>query len=346
MQLHFADDFDASNYLLFEVAEEKLDQILNGQISFEVVSNEKDPVVVCTKGETYDLLEFDTSNTLLIHDGKNIISKANSVFELRDWIPPFLGFKRLMSQNYLTEQEILDEKLENAMTYDHLLNNTLCSRDEFEDMLIKLSVININGYLKILAPEVRNKIIDQIYRYSQLSDNWREVNKNDLLNNIDLSHLSKNLSVEEARNRPILVNILFSVLHSLASDIKEEYVILDDIKIAQYLASTFLLKARFGNMTLEEFENELKGILPHDIPYSLDLFYGIIYLENDNVQYIDEDLLPTAIRERFIILFERKRKWTQSEIEPLFKYFETRLLKFNDFAPRYARFADGLWMPK
>lgn len=342
--ISFAEGFDNGEYLLFEFEEEELQKILDEQVSCEIVSNKRDPVVFCTANKTFELLEFDTSNTILINDGPIIVASASSTFELRDAPPPILSLRNFLS-HYLTEEEIAGAPIDNPISYDYLVDNILTSREELDQMLVDLCAINIDGIIKVPLPETKNKIIGQIYRYSQTLSDWRKIDIDKLIDKLDLTHLMKGSDNETAKSNPNVTNLLKAVLRTISSSYDENSALLDDEKIVKFIAEG-ILKQNGGRMHREDFITEMDGAIPSDIKFAFEYVNGIIYTNDDYVNYVDERELPITIEERFEALFAMQRKWNQSEIEPLFKPFETRKLKFIELASRYVRNVGELWMPR
>jgi hypothetical protein len=105
MELSFVDEFHEDRYLDVP-SEDDLANIISGEIQLEFVSNGQDPVVLCTSNKSFQVLEFDTSNTLFLHDGPCPLSQHFSTFELRSRPPPFLELRLRFQQHALTEEEI------------------------------------------------------------------------------------------------------------------------------------------------------------------------------------------------------------------------------------------------
>ena len=335
MEFVFAEDYEEDKFLLFELpSEEFLQDLVSGRTKLEYVSNEKDPIVLCTQNKTFEIMEFDTSNILLVHDGPNVLSGNTSTFELRDKQPPFLSFRKMLHERPITEAEIKGEPIENPIYMDELHEKTLCSVAEFEQMLIDLSVISINGIAKTPTTEMRNFIINQVLQFSRTLDEWKCINIQQCL---------------EAVNIPLIQyqpmkDIFYAVLRSFSFEMNEIEAILDERKITRHLAEYIFRKARNGFITKDEFEEEMDDLLPTGEKFDKEHIYGMFVTKGKGYQFVDEEMLPIDLLERFNFLFKINSQWEPHEIEPFFKYFISESLPFNDLAGRHCRFSDGLWM--
>lgn len=332
----FSDTFTEDKYMLFELpSEDFLDKVSRGEIRLEFVStNNSEPLVLCSQDQTFQVLEFDTSNQLLIHDGPEILSALDSTFELHELPPPFLTFRKKLNQSPFTEQEILTGKIESRVSYDYYLQNILCSQVQFENILQELSACEINNVLKVPTPELKDRISDLLYRFSQTLTDWK---------NINCIHFLNSLSFANSDN-PGMQKVILSIVKSLSVEFSEEEAILDESKIVKFLARQVFNKARNGFLLFKEFEDEMKGVLPTDVRFRIDNYYGLFVTEDRGYRYIDEEMLPIPVINRFDALFAIHKEWDAHEIEPFFIHHLPPTKHFNDYAANYARFAEGRWM--
>ena len=340
-ELSFESTYDKNDIMLFEIRdEETLEKLIDGTISLEIVSHEEDPLVICTNDKTYQLLEFDTSNSLLVHDGPQIFSKQTSTFELRHISPPFLQFREDLNKYPATEAEIYGHsEVSNPLSLDFLRENTLCSRQEFDFMLIEISAFTIGEYIKVPTPELRNLITNSIIRYSlkRSPEQWKVINIPELLENIQIPRIHGALYRDQ---------VILAVLRSLCSDFSDEIAHLDEKKIVQHYATEILTTAYEHTLSKENFYEQMKGALPTDLIPTEEQLYGILVSHDDYYTYIDDSSLPIDINERFLALFQMQNKWHTNEIEPFFKYYIGDDTNFADLASLHARFVDDMWMPR
>lgn len=334
-EFRFSEDYLEDKYILLEMpSEEFLQGVLSGQIKLEFVANDKQPISLCSENKSFDLLEFDTSNSLLLHDGPLILSNLSSTFEMRDKNPPFLSFRQMLHANPITEAEIKSSTIQDPISYEELKDTTLCSRIEFEDMVIRLAACNINGFIKTPSEELNEMVTDQIIRYSQTLEDWKRVNVNEMLNSFNFPLM----------NYPFMKIIVKAVLKSLCIEIQDDIAVLDENKILIFIARMILKNSKNGFITIDDFKNEMKGQMPQNARLNLEIFKGLYAKVKNGFHYINEEALPLDPEQRFAFLFQVKKEWEQSDIEPFFAEYISDKILFPDYASRYARFANGLWM--
>ena len=342
----FNSDFLEDQFMLFEIPDPMLDRILKGESHAEFVTNKKDPIVLAVDNKTYDVLEFDTSNQLLPYLGDSIITQNSSTFELRRTQPPFLSFRRMMKENPLTLAQLGGEEIEKPFNFFQLVDNTLCSVTEVESMLTKLCAIRIGDNVAVPANDLRDRVIDNIIRRAFTKDDWRRVNVQDMIKSIDFAVILMVDPIDEEKATENITNLIKSVILYLSESYTEETAILDDKKVVKHIIKEFMKDERDSFMHGKDFEEKATGLIPADIKLQEMYIHGICCHSGDGYKYIDEELLPIQVVQRFEALFNIQKKWKESELEPFFEDFTTDELTFNTLANRYARFADNLWMPR
>ena len=340
-ELYFESSYDKDDLMLFEIRdEETLQKILDGTISLEIVSHETDPLVICTNNKTYQLLEFDTSNSLIVHNGPQLFSKQTSTFELRHISPPFLQFRDDLNRYPATEAEIYGEaEVTNPLSFDFLRDNTLCSIEEFNFMLTEVSAFTIGEYVKVPTPELRILIIDSIIRYSleHSPNQWKVINIPELIQRIQIPRI---------HGAPYRDSVINAVLHSISSDFSDTIAHLDEKKVIQHFGIEVLSAAHDQTLPKEEFYEQMKGVLPIDLNPTEEQLYGIFVSHGDFYTYVDDFSLPINVDERFMALFRIQHEWPTNEIEPFFKYYIGNDISFSDLANLHARLVDDMWMPR
>jgi hypothetical protein len=337
MELTFGAEFEEDCYQFLDVkSEEYLNKILSGEVKLELVSDGHSPAIICSESETFQLLDFDTSNTLLLRDGPTILSRQFSVIEFRPSAPPFLQLRQLLHSNPITEQEIRGAPLANPIFYDSLFDVTLCSRREFDALLERLCAISIDGALKTPPPELQILITDEIIKYAMTLPEWRTIHIDTFLNRLAIPLIEC----------PIMQNLVLAVLKCYSSETSETHAILDETKIMRFVAESVLKRARNGIMRDRDFVSEMEGQLPPALKLIRESLFGICVYDKGTVKYIDEEALPIALEERLNAVFALHKQWEARAMEPLFEFFVTSELRFGDFIARYARFVDGCWMKR
>lgn len=336
-EIRFSEDFLDDKYMLFEMpSEEFLQGVLTGQINLEFVADDAQPITLCSENKTFDLLEFDTSNSLLLHDGPLILSNLSSTFELREKNPPFLTFRQLLHSNPITEAEIKGSVIQDPISYEELKDRTLCSKSEFEDMVVKLAACNINGAIKTPSRDLEEMITDQIIRFSQTLEDWKRINVNEMFQSFNFPLMKY----------PFTKIIAYAVLKSLCIEISDDVVVLDEKKILIYIAKMILRNSKNGFISVDDFKDEMKGQMPQNTRLNMDIFKGLFARIKNGFQYLDEETIPIDPEKRFEYLFQVQKEWEQSDIEPFFVEYISEKLLFVEFASRYARFANGHWMKR
>lgn len=330
----FAEDFLADNLMLFEMpSEEVMQQVIAGEIKLEFVSNNKDPIVLCDDSHTFEVLEFDTSNSLFVYDGSTIISKNSSTFELRDKPPPFLELRRVFHANPITEAEIAGAPLQNPIFEQDLIDSALCSRAELRDILFRLCAVVVDGAVKTMTPEMYRLIGRTVIQYGMTQTEWKRIKVAEFMDQVKLPMIDSQ----------IMRDLVLAVLRYLSNEISADEAVLDEKRVTWFVAEDVLKQTR-RRLDVDEFKHEMLGRLPPGLALSLDYLHGMVVLRDNKVLYIDEEQLPVGLKDRLEALFGITKGWEEHEMEPFFEFFATKSLPFSDLIQRYARLADGLWM--
>jgi hypothetical protein len=268
------------------------------------------------------LLEFDTSNSLFVHNQSQIISENHSTFDFRHSPSSFLTIREILRQNYLTKEEIFTGNIHPSISFYDLFHDCQCSKDEFENALKELGAINLHGYIKIAPPEIRNQITNVIISLIPNSQDWKK--------EFDLQVLIDYFDGKFPNN----------LIQAILDQISENGE-LSERKITRFIASIVLKEKP---LTLDEFEEDMKGHLPPQIRFSLEECYGLFAFIDEKLIYVDEESLPIQVIERFNHLLQLCDIWEPKLLEPFFLFYVTKTLSFNDLATRYCRFADGFFM--
>lgn len=339
--------FDENNlhdnqYKLLELDKCLLQSLKEGETLY-IKGNDEENAVLCTKTKTYDLLETETSNSLLLaknlkfqNDLKDIsqrnISKVkiSNVFHNYLEVTPSkphlkkLGelLKKTVYKGPENEYEISTEDL---LTYDQLLNEIQTSEEELKLALNALNTITINSKIRILDFEYHFRVLS--YMLKLIDENsWQ-------LDEVDY---------EETMNA--LTEIIPSnILNNMFDLYTEESKITDGLqlyryneeKVCKFFAQVLLYSA--GKFNLKEFLQAWKESVPEGMVASEDMLYGIAIIDRTSIPNViwafREENLPEDINERFQILFGTKNKWTVNEIAPYIQYvFNLFILNFINIA--------------
>jgi hypothetical protein len=335
MDLAFADDFEDDRFLLLELpSDQSLSDLLSGQLNLEFVSNDKDPIVLCSSTDSFQLLEFDTSNTLLLKDGATLLAQHFSTFEMRPRPAPFLELRELFRRNPITEAEIRSGSIRDPIRYSALIDVTLCAREQFDALLERLSVVNMEGVLVAPRRELQAMLTNEILQYSLTLENWRRIDIADFFGKLAIPMIEA----------PIMKEMMFAVLKYHSSEMSETEAILDEKKALRFVAETVLRNARNGVISDAEFEREMIGRLPMGLPLRMEDLRGLFVRNDNQMMYVDEETLPIEFHQRLDALFKIQKKWETKEMEPFFEFHVHSALPFVELITRHARLSDGFWM--
>lgn len=332
--LSFAEDFEDDQYLLFEMPNAAmLEALMSGDGSIEIVTDGDKPLCVCTRDETFELLEHETSNTLLACQDDTILSKHHTTFEIRHLPTPLFEVRSRLSQEYLTIEEIMTGSIYPITGNEELFQELQISPAEYLKVMKQLAAVNVNGFPRILHPEVYRRVAERVCGIIIPSTE-----------SLRISATSPELNDIAKEFGSILV--VKAVIISMSVSSNEEFFVMDSERVSQSIAEKVLTESNGNTMRKEEFKDEMIGLLPSAITFDFSLFYGMSYTTDTHITYVDESILPPKPRDRFNALFEIKKAWITQEIEPFFRYLVTPKLSFTDLAMRYTRLADGMWMAK
>lgn len=325
MILSFDPNFQSDDYFLFEMPSNQfLEDVLNGKTQLEILStsNPSDSVFISTQDTTFELLEFDTSNSLFVYNESQILSENHSTFDLRNFPSSYLKIRSILQQNYFTKEELSTGLINSSISFEDLFHSCQCSKIEFENILKELGAVKLEGFIKIPPPEVSNQITERIIAFIETLQNWKvELNLQELIRFF------------EGRYPDF---IIIAIVGRLSENGE-----LSETKLSRFIASKILSDK---HLTMGEFEDLMKEFLPPSFRYDIDDYYGLFAFQDEKLLFVDEEKLPVNVIERFQFLFEICSIWEPKLIEPFFRNYTTKTLSFNDLATRYCRFADGCFM--
>jgi len=338
-EISFAEDFLDERHMLFELhSEEMLQRVMSGAVKLEFVANEGESMVICAvceDSQTYDVLEFDTSNALFVHDGPVIISRHSSTFELRPRPPPFLSLRALLHADPITEAEIGGAPIQSPIMMADVVETALCSAQELDRVLARLSAVVVDGAVKTAAPELYALIGERIIQHAMTLVDWRRFDAVRFLGGLAMPQIA----------RPVMQDLVRAELRFFAAEeAGATELVLDERKVTRCIAEGLMRRARRGTMDEAEFQHEMRGLLPPDLPLRMAHLRGLLFVEGAKVVLIDEEGLALQLSERLDQVFAMRKGWDEAELEPLFEFFVTEALRFTDLMQRHARLVDGRWM--
>ncbi|KRT80975.1 hypothetical protein AMK59_5036 [Oryctes borbonicus] len=344
--IYFTEDLQGNQYKLLELDKHLLNVLKQGDTLY-IKGNDEENAVLCTNSKTYDLLETETSNSLLLVDNlqfhnnlKNIPNRNISEITIKTVFHDYLEvipskphlkklkelLKNVVYKGPENEYEINEEDL---FTHDELLYKIQASEEEFMVALKALNAITISNKLRILDFEYHFRVLS--YMLKLIDENsWQ-------LDEIDYEETMN------ALNELIPTNIL----NNLFDLYLEESKVIDGLqlyryneeKVCKFFAQVLLHSA--GKFNLNEFLQAWAESVPEGMVVTEDMLHGIAIIDRKSIPNViwafQEESLPENINERFQVLFEAREKWTVKEIAPYIQSLTTEKFDVNALLAKYAR---------
>lgn len=308
----------AENYKFLEIDKELTDCLETGQILYIKGSNEEN-AVLCTENKTYDLLECETSNSLLLVKGLQFhnVLKNQDLRQISDvstfgvfykYLSPVPGkpklrkLKQLLNKTSYRGSE-LEYKIntDDLYSFEELQDVIQASNVELTKALKDLNTITINGKIRILEFEYHFRVLSYMMKVlDEESIRYDEV---------DYEETVKAL-LEYCVPKEVIES-LFYLYTEPTSDLKH-YRYTD--KVAKFFAQVLLVNA--GKFNLSEFLQAWQDSVPDGMPTDESMLRGIAIIDRQAnvIRYFPEEDLPENVIERFNVLFQAKENWTAEEI--------------------------------
>ncbi|GJQ76444.1 hypothetical protein Trydic_g2157 [Trypoxylus dichotomus] len=344
--IYFTQDLHQNQYKLLEL-DKYLEQVLKQGDCLYIKGDDEENAVLCTKSKTYDLLETETSNSLLLmnnlkfhdslkNDSMRNVSKTTIRTTFHDYLEVIPGKPRLKKLKELLKKAVYKgpeneyEINKNSLfTYDELLDKIQASEEEFVIALKALNTITIDNKLRILDFEYNFRILS--YMLKLIDENsWQ-------LDEVDYEETMNALSELIPTN----------VLNNLFDLYAEESKVIDGLqlyryneeKVCRFFAQVLLYSA--GKFNLDEFLQAWRESVPEGMVATEDMLHGIAIIDRKSIPNViwafHEENLPENINERFQVLFEAKEKWTVNEIAPYIQNLTTEKFDVSALLAKYTR---------
>lgn len=309
-------------YKFLEVDKQLANSLETGQILY-IKGDDEENAVLCTENKTYDLLECETSNSLLLVKGLQFnedlknethrhISDVSTIGVFYKYLSPIPGKPKLKKLKHLLNKSAYKGpemeytiKSEDLYTVEELQNVIQASNEELKQALKDLNMITINGKVRILEFEYHFRVLS--YMMKVLDENSLPYDAVDYEQTIE--------ALEEIVPKEVL-NSLFDLYteNSRCIDGLQQYRYTH--KVAKFFAQVLLVNA--GKFNLSEFLQAWQESVPEEMPTDESMLHGIAIIDRkaNVIRYFPEDNLPENIVERFNALFEAKDNWTAAEIVP------------------------------
>lgn len=333
--IYFSPSFTENNYKLLELDTHLIETLQQGDL-LRIIGDDDENAVLCTKKHTYDLIDTETSNSLLLVNDLKFHSDIKDVentsisevvvnqisykyLEAKRSRPRFRKLIQLLHKtaykgpelDYQTEQNDL-------LTYDDMKNKVQASEEQLQEALKTLNVLTIDGKSRILEFEYSFRVLS--YMLKLIDENsWAtdEIDYNETINSL------ADIIPEE------IVKQMFELY-------TEKSKIVDGVQLYKYkndmvckFFAEVLLKSA-GKFKLAEFLQAWKESVPEGMTVDESILCGIAVIDRkanpNTIRAFFEEDLPEDIAARFKVLFEAKEKWAVPEISPYIQYVFTFLL--------------------
>lgn len=349
----------------------------------------KNDVVLCSSNKTWLLRQKNHSNTVLLMEGYkqgkvtllpekllfgkkeqptlNLLGFSKTTYEYEtkpiegkinlDLIPIF-GGELNFGEDFICQEKGKDNDDDGdgdgsnhyLKSFDELVENSACSREECLREWHRLGGCRINGYMCIFSEAFMTKAL-HITLVSILGGSID-------MNKLDLKETFKLVTrdIDEDYN-PYTLEVIRTVLNKFGTkrlkDASNDEKMADcddsdricwklnvDI-IAKWYGKQALLKyASQHSVPIDEFLIKWRSLFPPFFPcdIDIDMLRGMIYKPDINtIQYISRDILPMEPKERFKLLFKLQNSWLLEDIAPYIEELNVRGLKLDNFIMKYAR---------
>lgn len=323
-----ANNMNNNNYKFLEL-NKTLKNILKEGQSLRLIGDETKGTVLCSTDRTYNLIETETSNSLLLvkplkcyaditNQKQDIISEVmvhKIFYSYLEAVPSEPKFKKLRSilihTAYKGPENEYQLNQDDLVTKEDLLNRVQSSEEELLNELTFMNAITINGKIRVLDFEYHFRVLSYMLKVAD-GNSWP-------LDEIDMDETLKEL--DELFPREIVTRMfdLYCVPSKVVDG--EQLYRYKEQDVCKFFAEVLLHSA--GKFNLDDFLQAWKESVPEGMVTDESMLAGVAIIDreaNPNViRAFYEDSLPEEITERFKVLFEVKEKWTVSEISPYIK---------------------------
>ncbi|KAB0805496.1 hypothetical protein PPYR_02466 [Photinus pyralis] len=345
--VYFAsEELHHNNYKLLQI-DNCLLETFNEQGVVYVKGEDNENAVLCTDTATYDLLETETSNALLLVESLHFrdsvtdsAPKATSKVTVKGVFYDYLEVTPT-KPNLQRLHELLDKRPykgpeyerdgdeHDLYTYSELLNRIQASRNELDAALEAMRIVKVNDKIRILDFEYHSRVLSYMLKLIE-ENSW---NFNEVDYDQTVSTLS-DLIPEE-------------IICSLFELYTEKSKVIDglqlykykEIDVCKFVARVLLHNARKFN--LQEFLEAWMELVPNGMRPETEMLYGLAIIDTKSVPNtilaFEEETLPDNILERFDVLFNAKDRWTVPEITPYIQRMTTEKTDVNAILAKYAR---------
>ncbi|XP_022899835.1 sister chromatid cohesion protein DCC1 [Onthophagus taurus] len=322
--VYFSSNVHENNLKFLQLDKHLMECLKEGQLLY-VKGNHDDSAVICTKSRTYNVIETETSNSLLLaqnlkfqkdfddeKDKKISTTKIygifNSYLEVLPGKPHLKNLGTLLESTAYRGPEYESLIRDKKYTFQELLDTVQISEDELKEALKNMHCITIENMIRLLDFQYHFRVLSLMLNFIE-ENSWE-------LDRVDY---------EETRNE--LNNLIpTEILDSVFDYYAEETQCIDGLqlyryneyKVCRFFATVLLSSA--GKFNLEEFLTAWGESVPPGMIVNEDMLHGIAIIDRKSIPPVirefKADVLPDNVIERLKVLFEVKDKWTFEEISP------------------------------
>lgn len=327
--IYFApENINSNNYKFLELDKTLTNSLKEGQ-SLRLIGDEDKLTVLCSTDHTYDLIDAETSNSLLLVKPLKYyadiadqieqtileVSVHKIFYSYLEAVPTHPKFKKLrsilMHGRYKGPEHEYQLNQNDLVTKEDLLNQVQSSKEELLRELSSMKAITIDGKIRVLDFEYHFRVLSYMLKVAD-GNSWPldEIDKDETLKELD-----------ELFPREIVIRLF--ELYCVESKIidGEQLYRYKEYDVCRFFAQVLLYSA--GKFNLDDFLQAWKESVPEGMVTDESMLEGVAIIDrqsNPNViRAFHEDTLPEEIIERFKVLFEAKEKWTVPEIAPYIK---------------------------
>ncbi|KAF5294091.1 hypothetical protein FQR65_LT10915 [Abscondita terminalis] len=336
-----------NNYKLLQLDEGLINQFAkDGTVHIKGDDNEN--AVLCTETATFDVLETETSNSLLLveqlkfknsikdSENKKTISNVTIHSIFYDYLELVASKPRLQKLHELLDKSIYkgpehENEIDDSdlFTYNDILDRIQASKKELDNVLSGMHILTMNDKIRKLDFEYHFRILSYMLKLIE-ENSWA-------LDEIDYEETLESLSQFIPRE---VVACLFEIY-------AEDSKIIDGIQLYRYketdvcrfFARVLLYNA--GKFNFQEFLQAWQESVPEGMTTDLEMLQGISIINQTSIPNViyafEEEKLPENVNERFEVLFHAKEKWTVPEITPYIQKMTTDKADVNAILAKHAR---------
>lgn len=318
-----------NNYKLLELDKHLLECLGEGQL-LNIVGDDDENAVLCTDTKTYEILEAETSNSILLaenvkfhdtlkSDKERSLSKIKISSIFYDYLEIFLTKPRLKKLKGILEETVYkgpeheySVDKEKLKTFEDLLKTVQASKVELKDCLSLMHTAEINGYVRLLEFEYVFRILSLMLKLID-ENSW------------SLDEINYDITIESLTDLAP-TEIIYSIFNYFTEKSKtinnQQLYRYKEDEVCKFFAQVLLQTG--GKFNLNEFLQTWFESVPEGMNPNQEILYGIAIIDNKSspktIKSFLESDLPENINDRFKILFEVKEKWTAAEITPYIQY--------------------------